>query len=77
MSNTITSSPGILIPELCTTAHQRLALHYGADLRFNEKYLSYKTLSSTDGGTGSIIQVSTSLGKYTTKKLILATLITF
>jgi glycine/D-amino acid oxidase-like deaminating enzyme len=66
---------GYLIPENCIAAHLERAEANGADLRFEEKMISWDLVNGGDGdgdGETSLYRITTSKGSYLTKKLVLS-----
>jgi sarcosine oxidase len=71
---------GYLVPEACITAHCTMAQSHGAVLRYHETFLSWEAIASPSSHVfqfGSqekeedLLEISTTLSRYRTKKLIL------
>jgi sarcosine oxidase len=56
---------GIVFPENCITAHVRVAVENGADIRFNERVVDWKE-------DGDAVRVKTEKEEYECEKLVLA-----
>jgi FAD dependent oxidoreductase len=62
---------GYLVPENCIAAHLDRAEANGADLRFEEKMVSWSAVDGREG-EARLYRITTSKGSYLTKKLILS-----